>query len=75
MQVHLHVDLSEICPIGWADTQVSILTDYRQKGVFFCPITSCQSNEGNSNNKHEKAQQLQEESTPGPKPLAPCAYQ
>ena len=24
MKVHLHVDLQEICPIGWADAQESL---------------------------------------------------
>jgi hypothetical protein len=35
MKIHLHVDLQEICPIGWASIQESIITDYRQKRSFF----------------------------------------
>lgn len=34
MKAHLHVDLQKFFPIGWADTQESIVTDYRQKGSF-----------------------------------------
>jgi hypothetical protein len=29
MEVHPHADLQEVCPVGWADAQGSIIADQR----------------------------------------------
>jgi len=34
MKYHLHVDLKDIYPIRWANTEELILIDYRQKETF-----------------------------------------
>lgn len=45
MKVHLHVDLREICPIGWADAQKSlsnIIVSYQQQeAIQGCSLWGC----------------------------------
>jgi hypothetical protein len=70
MIVHLHVDLQKICPMGWANTQESNITDYRQKGSFFTqsrPVRTMRNTAMANIRRYIKSK-----SNPGTKALGPC---